>query len=60
MFVDLGGFWKAFGRHVRHFWGTAGFCDFCDPSNAKPLFLRVGGYRRLHFFGVLLEAVSRC
>ena len=34
---------------------TPGFCDFCNPSNAKPSFLRVGGGRFRHFFECFSE-----
>ena len=34
---------------------TPGFCGFCNPSNAKPSFLRVGGGRFRHLFECFSE-----
>jgi len=52
-------FWESFGSHFRHFSETPGFSDFCNPFNAKTLFLKVPGPPFSHFFGVFSGAGFR-
>ena len=41
------------------FLGVSGFSDFCDPSHAKPLFLRAEGCMFSYFFRLSGRTVSR-
>ena len=57
--LDLAPFWEPFWSHFRNFSETPGICDFCNPFNAKPLFLRVPAPPFGHFFGVFSGAGFR-
>ncbi len=59
-FVNFPSIWEAFDAYFGVFVLTSGFRYFCDPSHAKPLFLRVGGGSSFSLFlCVFLEADSR-
>ena len=54
-FIDVGMILEAFCRYFGDCFWTSGFSGFCDPSQAKPLFLRSAGMLFSHFFETIWE-----